>query len=135
MAAIFDFCTKMKNSDFWALNDLLDQSKSNQTWWEWQARYVVHIFSWCQSCISVPKWKFLLFASKLHQSQPNQTNIATNIRSDILTDILTDISTDITTDITNDILTDSTTDIAADIVTGILTNLQLILQKKNQLIF
>ena len=29
MAAILDFCTKMKNSYFIALNDLLDQSQSN----------------------------------------------------------------------------------------------------------
>ena len=44
MAAILDFCTKMKNSYFLALNDLLDQSQPNQTWWEWPARSVVHIF-------------------------------------------------------------------------------------------
>ena len=65
-----------KKSDFLALNDLLNQSQPNQTWWEWPAKSVVHIFD--QHFMAAildfcTKVKMLTFASKLHQSQPNQT--------------------------------------------------------------
>ena len=125
-----------------------EKSQSNQTWWEWPAKSVVHIFGqkFHGSHLGFLYQSENSYFLPLNYTNPSQTklggndqlvltNIATDIRSDILTDILTDISTDITIDITNDILTDITTDIAADIVTDILTNLQLILQLLFQLIF
>ena len=80
MEAILDFCTKIKNSYFLALNDLLDQSKSNQTWQAWPARladYTLDIL----------------------------TDIWTDITIDITNDILTDITTDIAADIVTNIFT------------------------------
>ena len=68
MAVILDFCTKMINTYFLDINDLSDQSKSNQNSVGMTSKvrrlYLLTKILWQPSWISVPKWKFLFLALK-----------------------------------------------------------------------